>query len=86
VIRRYSETLPPNHMFMGIAHIKLGRTLVREHRYADAEPESLAGYEIVSQQANPSVSWLKSARQDLVTIYDNLHQPEKAKKFTEPRP
>jgi serine/threonine protein kinase/tetratricopeptide (TPR) repeat protein len=81
VIRRYSETLPSNHMFMGIAHIKLGRTLVREHRYADAEPESLAGYEIVSKQANPQVSWLKSARQDLVTIYDNLKEPEKAQKF-----
>lgn len=81
VIRRYSETLPPGHMFMGIAHIKLGRTLVREHRYADAEPEILAGYEIVNKQANPSVSWLKSARQDLVTIYGNLNQPEKAKTF-----
>jgi serine/threonine-protein kinase len=80
-IRRYTETLPPNHMFIGIAHIKLGRTLVRAHRYADAEPESLAGYEIVSKQANPSVSWLKSARQDLATIYENLGQPEKAKKF-----
>ena len=81
VIRRYSETLPSNHMFMGIAHIKLGRTLVRERRYADAEPESLAGYDIVSKQANPQVSWLKSARQDLVTIYDALKEPEKAKKF-----
>jgi len=81
VIRRYSETLPPNHMFMGIAHIKLGRTLAREHRYADAEPESLAGYQIVSKQANPSVSWLKSARQDLITEYEALHQPEKAKRF-----
>ncbi len=80
-IHRYAETLPPNHMFLGIAHIKLGRTLVREHRYADAEPESLAGYEIVNKQANPSVSWLKSARQDLATIYDNLGQAEKAKKF-----
>ncbi|HLK22509.1 MAG TPA: serine/threonine-protein kinase [Bryobacteraceae bacterium] len=80
-IRRYNETLPPNHMFLGIAHIKLGRTLVRAKRYADAEPESLAGYEIVRKQANPSVSWLKSARQDLATIYENLHQPEKAKSF-----
>ncbi len=72
VIRRYSETLPANHMFMGIAHIKLGRTLTREHRYAEAEPESLAGYDIVAKQANPSVSWLKSARQDLATIHEAL--------------
>ena len=84
VIRRYSETLPSNHLFMGIAHIKLGRTLAREHRFADAEPESLAGYEIVSKQANPSVSWLKSARQDLITEYEALHQPEKAKRFQGP--
>jgi serine/threonine protein kinase/tetratricopeptide (TPR) repeat protein len=81
VIRRYSETLPSNHMFMGIAHVKLGRTLAREHRFADAEPESLAGYDILTKQANPSVSWLKSARQDLIAEYDALQQPEKAKKF-----
>jgi len=80
-IRRYSETLPPDHMFMGIARIKLGRTLVRAKRYRDAEPETRAGYEIVKKQANPSVSWLKSARQDLVTEYDALNQPENAKKY-----
>ncbi len=56
---------------MGIAHVKLGRTLTREHRYADAEPESLAGLEILTKQANPSVSWIKSARQDLATIKEN---------------
>ncbi len=81
VIRRYSETLPPNHLFNAIARIKLGRTLVREGRFADAEPESRAGYEILIKQANPQVSWLKSARQDLIAEYDALHQPEKAGRF-----
>jgi eukaryotic-like serine/threonine-protein kinase len=71
VIHRYSETLPANHLFMGIAHVKLGRTLTREHRYSDAEPEILAGLEILTKQANPAVSWLKSARQDLATIHEN---------------
>ena len=80
-IRRYSETLPVDHMFLGIARIKLGRTLVRARRYADALPESLAGYDIVKKQANPSVSWLKSARQDLVAEYEALHQPESARKY-----
>lgn len=80
-LRRYSETLPANHMFIGVTHIKLGRTLARESRFADAEPESLAGYEIVARQASPSVSWLKSARQDLAAEYEALKEPEKAKKF-----
>jgi serine/threonine-protein kinase len=78
-VRRYSETLPPEHMFQGIARVKLGRTLLREGRFADAERESRTGYEILAKQANPSVSWLKSARQDLVAEYDGLHQPDKAK-------
>lgn len=32
-------------------------------------------------QMNPNVSWLVSARQDLVEDYNGLKQPEKAAKF-----
>ena len=33
------------------------------------------------KQTSPTVKWLQAARQDLVTEYDALNQPEKAKKF-----
>ena len=77
----YSETQSPEHINTGIARIKLGRTLLGEQRYAEAERETLRGYEIVSKQASPSVSWLRSARQDLVKAYTALHQSEKAARF-----
>jgi serine/threonine-protein kinase len=77
-IARYGQTLPAEHSYVGIAQIKLGRVLVREKRYQEAEPHSLAGYGIVMKQASPSVVWAQSARQDLVAIYEALHEPEKA--------
>jgi len=77
----YRQTLPPGHMNIGIAEIKLGRTLVRERRYEEAEGLLLDGYGIVSRQASPSVSWLKAAREDLVTLYDAVGRPEKAARF-----
>jgi serine/threonine-protein kinase len=81
VVRRFSAALPAGHLHAGTARIRLGHVLLREKRYADAEGESLAGYEIVMKQSSPPAKWLQSAREDLVAVYDALHQPEKAAKF-----
>jgi uncharacterized protein HemY len=59
----------------------LGRTLLRQKHYVEAEAEVSAGYQILKKQANPSVSWLKYARTDLAEIYDALHQTEKSTAF-----
>ncbi|MGA3188349.1 MAG: serine/threonine-protein kinase [Bryobacteraceae bacterium] len=80
-IQVFSETLPADHLSMGIAQIKLGRTLVREKRFSEAEGHILSGYAILSKQASPSLSYLQKAREDLVSVYDALHMPEKAQKF-----
>jgi serine/threonine protein kinase/tetratricopeptide (TPR) repeat protein len=81
----YGKTLPADHLNVGITRIKLGRTLLRQARHREAESESLAGYNILMKQASPSVSWVRSAREDLAAVYDALHEPEKAAKFrTEP--
>ncbi|HKS97279.1 MAG TPA: tetratricopeptide repeat protein, partial [Terriglobia bacterium] len=77
----YVESLSPNHLNTGIARIKLGSALLGQHRYSEAEVESRGGYEILSKQTSPNVTWLKSAREDLVAEYDALGQPEKAQKF-----
>ena len=71
----------PEHVNSAIAHIKLGRALLRQQRYREAEEHTLAGYQILSKLANPSVTWLQSARKDLTAIYDALQEHEKAKKF-----
>ena len=81
VIQCYAETLAPNHQFRAIAEIKLGRALTGEKRYSEAERETLAGYKMLLKQTSPTVSWLQSARKDLVTIYEAENQPEKAGAF-----
>lgn len=81
VVALFAETLAADNVNTGIARIKLGRTLRLAGRYADAEQESLAGYEIVAKQASPSISYLRAARDDLVLVYEATGQPEKAARF-----
>ena len=80
-VATFSATQSPDHLNTGIARIKLGRSLLRQGRTAEAEVESKAGYDIVAKQTAPTVSWLKSAREDLVAAYDILRRPEEAAKY-----
>jgi eukaryotic-like serine/threonine-protein kinase len=77
----FAETQSPDHLNTGIARIKLGRALLRQGRTIDAEHELKAGYDIVSKQAAPTVSWLKNAREDLVAAYEALHRPIEAERY-----
>ncbi len=81
VIRRYKETLPADNVNLAIAHIKLGRTLLRQNRYKDAESETLSGYAIVAKQSSPSTSFIRAARKDLAAEYEALNQPQEAARF-----
>ncbi len=77
----YATTLDAGHVNVAICRIKLGRVLLRQGRFAEAAAESLAGYDILTQQTNPAVSFLKAARTDLAAAYDSLHQPDKSARF-----
>jgi serine/threonine-protein kinase len=81
VIRRDTAILPADHPNTGVARVKLGRTLLKEARYAEAETETHAGYEILARQTSPSVDWIVQARRDLAQEYEALGQPEKAAAF-----
>ena len=85
-VKVLSETQGPEHLNTAIARIKLGRTLLRERKFAAARDETLAGYQILVKQANPSISFITAAKKDLVAEYDTLGQPENAAKFREPPP
>jgi serine/threonine-protein kinase len=80
-VRRYSETQGPAHFNTAIARIKLGRALLRERRFADAQVETRAGYDILVKQANPAMSFLQNARKDLAAEYDSLGQHSTAERF-----
>jgi tetratricopeptide (TPR) repeat protein len=80
-LQAYAGTLPAHHLNVGITNVKLGHALVNEKKYVEAEGHLLSGYEILTKQANPQVSYLRNARTDLVTAYAALNQPEKAERF-----
>ena len=70
-----------NSLNDAVAHLKLGRALLREGRFAEAEPESLFGYNDLVKQVGPNDRFLMIARKDLAAIYDGLHNAEKAVRF-----
>lgn len=73
----YAQTLAPTHLNVGIGRIKLGRTLLRQKRYLEAQAETRAGFDILSKQASPAVSWLNNARQDLAEEEAALRPPRR---------
>src|SRR4051794_19569508 len=60
-VRIFNRTLSAGHLNTGIARVKLGRTLLRQKRYQEAQAEVESGIGILRNQMNPSVSWLNSA-------------------------
>lgn len=74
----FLRTLPPTHQNVGIVRVKLGRTLVHAGRLAEGEQELRAGYELLVKQVSPTAVWLRTARDDLATVYDSLHRPADA--------
>ena len=64
----YAEVLPPDHVNVGIAKAKLGRTLLRQQRGGEAEPLLQQAEELLSRQPGPESTWLKSAREDLASV------------------
>ena len=80
-VRRYTEAQGPNHTNTGIARVKLGRVLLRERRFAEAQVESQAGYDILVKQASPGLGFLLNARKDLIAEFDTLGKPEMAARY-----
>jgi serine/threonine protein kinase/tetratricopeptide (TPR) repeat protein len=80
-VRRYTAAQGPNHTNTGIARVKLGHVLLRERRFAEAQAETQAGYDVLVKQTSASLVFLKSARKDLVAEFDTLGKPEMAAKY-----
>jgi len=78
---RRLDLASPDGLNDAVAHLKLGRALLKESRYADAEPNTLGAYRYLVQHVNPSDSFLANARKDLVAIYVALNQPQAAAHF-----
>jgi serine/threonine-protein kinase len=64
-----------------IAHLKLGRALLRETRFKDAEGETLPAYEYLVKHVPADNGFLRASRKDLTAIYEGLRNAEKAAHF-----
>ncbi len=79
-VRRFNS-VSADSINVAIAHVKLGRTLLREERYSDAEEHMLAGYKYLVTHVPASNSYLIGSRKDLAAIYDGLHNTEMASHY-----
>jgi serine/threonine-protein kinase len=64
-----------------IAHLKLGRALLRESRFHDAEGETFPAYQYLVKHVPANNGFLSAARKDLAAIYDGMRNSEKAAHF-----
>jgi serine/threonine-protein kinase len=80
-LEAYSGAIPPGHLDIAIARVKLGRALLRQKRYAEAERSTRAGYEVLVALTDPSISFLRAARKDLIQDYTALGLPDTAARF-----
>ena len=76
------DTYSPNSLNDAVAHTKLGRVLLREGRFSDAEKETTFGYRYLVKNMTPADRFLTAARKDLVSIYEGLHDGAKAAQIT----
>ena len=77
----YAVALPGENVNTAVAHVKLGRTLMHEAKYAEAEPESLAGYRYFLKNAAPGDGYLRGARKDLADIEQHLGRPQLSARY-----
>ena len=79
-VRRFDAT-SANSLNDAVAHSKLGRALLREGRFADAETEALIGYRYLVKHVTSADRFLIIARKDLAGIYDGLHRMDEAARY-----
>jgi tRNA A-37 threonylcarbamoyl transferase component Bud32/Tfp pilus assembly protein PilF len=77
----YAVAIPGGNLSTAVAHIKLGRALMHQNRFQEAEPESLAGYRFFLRNASPDDAYLAGARKDLAAIELHLNRPEASARY-----
>jgi serine/threonine-protein kinase len=81
-VRAFTERPLPGNLAVGAAQGLLGRVLLYEGHYDEAETYLQAAYAILAKQ--PGTSYLRrlqEVREDLGTVYEKLRNPAKAAQF-----
>jgi serine/threonine protein kinase len=80
-VTRIATSFPAGDVHIGTAQSSWGRALLHLGRYREAETQLTMGYQNLEKQPQPPVARLQQVRQDLVSVYDAMGQPDQAKQF-----
>jgi eukaryotic-like serine/threonine-protein kinase len=80
-VEQFTRALSAEHTNTAIARIKLARAMRLQNRCTDALPHFHAGYDILSRQVDPGISFLQAARGDLALCYEALGSPAEATRW-----
>jgi eukaryotic-like serine/threonine-protein kinase len=72
------ERIPPNHLYTGVILLGMGKVLVDEKHFQQAEPYLEKSCAVLGKQGNPSLPTLLDARKYLVTDYRAEGKSEQA--------
>ena len=75
------DTLPPKHYFHGRFLTALGRTLLAEQRFEEAEGILLEAYDQLSDLGGSTSSDTRHALRSLVTLYEKWEKAAEADRF-----
>lgn len=64
-----------------VAHLKLGRSLLRQNRFREAEAEDLPAYQYLVTHVAADNGFLRASRKDLAAIYEGLHRSDQAARY-----
>jgi serine/threonine-protein kinase len=81
-IENLTKAQSAEHPNTVIARVKLGRALVRQGKYAEAEDHLRFGEEMLTKRP-AGETFIRSAREDLITVYEATQRPQEAKQIKE---
>jgi eukaryotic-like serine/threonine-protein kinase len=74
VVERFTNALGASNINTGMAQVRLGRTLLHEEKYKEAEQHSLTGYGTLSRQTSSQTTYVQGALHDLIEDYTALNR------------
>ncbi len=75
------STLSPEHLRVGQAQLLLGKSLVRQRRFDEAEPLLLEGFAVIQSRCGDEHPQTHRAAATVATMYDNWQRPAAAEQF-----
>ncbi|MFN0100044.1 MAG: tetratricopeptide repeat protein [Gemmatimonadaceae bacterium] len=78
---QFTDGQGPDHVNTAIAHVKLGRSLLRQERFHEAAESSRMGYDLLTARDAAPQGFIDAARTDLAQAYERLGDKAQARTF-----